>query len=198
MAGSQGAASTAWRRVVALEEGLLAEGEQIGRQQARHATSQGTREKPTSATGSRGRRLSMSTPHRGIQWCNQWRTGRVARLACVVCLACCAVLLPTALAGCGSGGGVSASLTTDTRSAQLATDAEKIAFLRRYVKLSSAVEATEFHIVYHDNAGGRVPGPSDWDIRVALKVAPADVPAWTGGLQERAAAGVDLSWAITL
>jgi hypothetical protein len=108
------------------------------------------------------------------------------------------VLLLTALAACGAPGGASTSLTTDTRSAQFATEAEKIAFLRRYVRLYSPVEATEFHIVYHDNSGGRVPGPSDWDMRVALKVAPADVPAWTGGLRESDGAGANLSWGIDL
>jgi hypothetical protein len=98
----------------------------------------------------------------------------------------------------GARSETSASLTTDTHSAQFATDAEKIAFLRRYITLDSAVEATEFHIVYHDNAGGAVPGPSDWDMRVALKVAPADTPAWTHGLQETNSADVDLSWGIDL
>jgi hypothetical protein len=108
------------------------------------------------------------------------------------------MLLLVALAACGTPGGVSASLTTDTFSAQFATDAEKIAFLRRYVTLSSPVETTEFHIVYHDNSGGAVPGPSDWDMRVALKVAPADVSAWTSGLQEAESTDADFSWATDL
>jgi hypothetical protein len=113
----------------------------------------------------------------------------------------CAILLLVALAACGAPGArseMSASLTTDTRSAQFATDAEKIAFLRRYVTLYSEVEATEFHIVYHDNSGGRVPGPSDWDMRVALKIAPTDTPAWTSGLQEIDGADLDLSWGTDL
>ena len=113
----------------------------------------------------------------------------------------CYAMLLVALVACGiprAGGKTSASLTTDTRSAQFATDAEKIAFLQRYLTLYSAVEATEFHIVYHDNAGGAVPGPSDWDMRVALKVAPADIPAWTNGLQEIEGAAADLSWGTDL
>jgi hypothetical protein len=110
-------------------------------------------------------------------------------------------MLLVSLAACGiasAGGKTSASLTTDTRSTQFATDAEKIAFVHRYITLYSAVEATEFHIIYHDNAGGAVPGPSDWDMRVALKVAPADILAWTSGLQETEGAGADLSWGIDL
>jgi hypothetical protein len=111
-----------------------------------------------------------------------------------------AILLLVALSACGAprGGDTGSSLTTDTYSAQFATDAEKLAFLRRYVTPASAVEATEFHIVYHDNAGGRAPGPSDWDMRVAVKVAPADAPAWTSGLHEIDGAGVDLSWGTDL
>ena len=113
----------------------------------------------------------------------------------------CNAMLLVSLAACGipsAGGKTSASLTTDTRSTQFATDAEKIAFVHRYITLYSAVEATEFHIIYHDNAGGAVPGPSDWDMRVALKVAPADILAWTSGLQETEGAGADLSWGIDL
>jgi hypothetical protein len=113
----------------------------------------------------------------------------------------CYAMLLVSLAACGipsAGGKTSASLTTDTRSTQFATDAEKIAFVHRYITLYSAVEATEFHIIYHDNAGGAVPGPSDWDMRVALKVAPADILAWTSGLQETEGAGADLSWGIDL
>jgi hypothetical protein len=110
-------------------------------------------------------------------------------------------MLLVALAACGTSGArgeTSASLTTDTYSAQFATDAEKITFLRRYITLYSAIEATEFHIVYHDNAAGAVPGPSDWDMRVALNVTPADVSAWTNGLQEADSAGIDLSWGTDL
>jgi hypothetical protein len=113
----------------------------------------------------------------------------------------CNAMLLVSLAACGipsAGGKTSASLTTDTRSTQFATDAEKIAFVHRYITLYSAVEATEFHIIYHDNAGGAVPGPSDWDMRVALKVAPSDILAWTSGLQETEGAGADLSWGIDL
>jgi hypothetical protein len=106
------------------------------------------------------------------------------------------MLLAVALAARGTSGArgdTTTSLTTDTSSGQFATDAEKMAFLRRYVVLSSAVETAEFHILYHDNSGGRVPGPSDWDMRVALNMAPADVSAWTSGLKESDGAGVDLS-----
>lgn len=87
--------------------------------------------------------------------------------------------------------------STDTQSSAFATDAEKTAFLQQYLKLPTPVEATEFHVVYHDNSQG-IPGPSDWDIRAALKVAPSDLPRWTDGLQPMDAATADLAWAAGL
>jgi hypothetical protein len=69
--------------------------------------------------------------------------------------------------------------STDTHSSQFATDTDKIQFLKRYLTLPTAVEAAEFHVVYHDNSGGGIPGPSDWDIQAVLKVAPQHLSAWT-------------------
>lgn len=88
--------------------------------------------------------------------------------------------------------------TTDTRSAALADDTAKRAFLGQYLTLKSAVTATEFHIVYHDNSTGVVPGPSDWDIQVALKVAPTDVSRWTAGMQPATANADNLAWGYAL
>src|SRR4051812_29011346 len=69
------------------------------------------------------------------------------------------------------------SLTTDTRSTQLATSAERVAFLRRYLKLRTPVADAAFHIVWHDNSGFP-PGPSDWYLEAAVLVKPADGPTW--------------------
>jgi hypothetical protein len=74
------------------------------------------------------------------------------------------------------------SLTTDTVSSQFATNQEKIAFLERYLKLPTKIEAAEYHIIYHDNSTGRVPGPSDWDMRVVVKVASEDMLTWLESL----------------
>jgi hypothetical protein len=86
------------------------------------------------------------------------------------------------------------SLTTDTASSQFATDKEKIAFLERYLELPTQVEAAEYTIVYQDNSSGRVPGPSDWDMRVVVKVAPEDISSWPKSLTETTQA-FDLEWA---
>jgi hypothetical protein len=70
----------------------------------------------------------------------------------------------------------------------------QIAFLKQYLALPSTITATEFHIVYHDNAAGLAPGPSDWDIQAMIKVAPGDIPRWTTGMQRIAAQDADLGW----
>jgi hypothetical protein len=87
----------------------------------------------------------------------------------------------------------SSSLTTDTTSSQFATNKEKIAFLERYLKLPTKVEAAEFHIVYYDNSQGRVPGPSDWDMRVIVKVAPENIDRWLESLAETTEP-FDITW----
>jgi hypothetical protein len=71
------------------------------------------------------------------------------------------------------------NMSTDTHSKQFATDPDKIQFLKRYLTFPTAVEAAEFHVVYQDNSGGGIPGPSDWDMQVVLKVAPQNLSAWT-------------------
>jgi hypothetical protein len=72
------------------------------------------------------------------------------------------------------------SRTTDTKSTQLKTSSERVAFLNRYLKLRTPVKDAAFHIVYHDNSVG-VAGPSDWWIAAAVQVTPADGPAWLAG-----------------
>jgi hypothetical protein len=72
------------------------------------------------------------------------------------------------------------SRSTNTKSTQLKTSAERVAFLSRYLKLRTRVNDAAFHIVYHDNSVG-VPGPSDWSIAAAVQVTPADGPTWLAG-----------------
>ena len=77
-----------------------------------------------------------------------------------------------------------ASRTTDTWSSYFENKDEKLAFLSEYLVMHSEVLDAEYHVVYHDNSGGLIPGPSDWDIKVALKVAPERIPLWTDGLNK--------------
>jgi hypothetical protein len=73
------------------------------------------------------------------------------------------------------------SLTTNTRSDSIATPAARVAFIGRYVKLRTPVRDAVFQVVYHDNGGGLVPGPSDADIVAALQVEPGDRAKWLDG-----------------
>lgn len=80
-------------------------------------------------------------------------------------------LVPLLLAlSCGRGG--SGPPSTRTRSSEFSTDAEKVAFLGRYLKLPTRVGAAEFYVVYHNNSSGMAAGPSKWDISAVLKVHP--------------------------
>jgi len=56
----------------------------------------------------------------------------------------------------------------------------------------SEVKDAEYHIIYCDNSGGLVPGPSDWDIRVALKVDPEDILLWTDGMKKLIPGQIDI------
>ena len=94
------------------------------------------------------------------------------------------------MAGCVGGTVSTADLSTDTRSSDLPSEAVQIEFLGRYVALRSEVSETEFHIVYHDNSDGLVPGPSDWDIKAVMVV--DDVAPWMEG--KTAVETADFSW----
>jgi hypothetical protein len=84
--------------------------------------------------------------------------------------------------------------------------AKRLEVVQRYLKLVTPIEDAAFSIDYHDNSQGCVPGPSDWSIKVALRVAPDRIPAWAAYYQrefpENAGAGSasdrDLSWGLRL
>ena len=80
----------------------------------------------------------------------------------------------------------------------MSSDAEKISFLNQYLTAKSAIEAAEFIIEYQDNSGGWVPGPSDWDIKAAMKVSPRDTILWAEGLDRVLSEDNDLSWGMRL
>ncbi|WP_428266360.1 hypothetical protein [Haliangium sp.] len=94
------------------------------------------------------------------------------------------------------------SLTTDTDSRTLSDKEQRLAFLARYLRLKSPVADAEFVIRYHDNGGGALPGPSDWDIQAVLQVE-EHASAWHEGwvpcpadaVSEEHPTGVDLTWA---
>ena len=86
-----------------------------------------------------------------------------------------AILLMSALVGCG---GPTGPASTNTTSDALPSLAQRVEFLERYVTFRRQYQELGFHIVYHNNGGGGVPGPSDWDIRVVAVVPPEQLPQW--------------------
>ena len=79
------------------------------------------------------------------------------------------------LVGCGEPSGPA---STDTSSAALPSLAQRVEFLERYVTFRRGYTDLGFHIVYHNNGGGMMPGPSDWDVRLVAAVPPAELNAW--------------------
>jgi hypothetical protein len=86
------------------------------------------------------------------------------------------------------------NISTNTWSYEFQNKDEKLSFLAEYMMAYSEIEDAEYHIIYHDNSGGLVPGPSDWDIRVALKVKSHDMSLWIEGFDEISSSEVDLAW----
>ena len=85
---------------------------------------------------------------------------------------------------------LSPSRSTDTASTAFHGDAEKVAFLGKYLKLPVPVETAEFRVVFHDNGLA----PSDWHIVAALKLAPRDVSRFTHGMSLDANDVSDFAW----
>ena len=54
----------------------------------------------------------------------------------------------------------------------------RLEFLQRYVRFRREYRELDFHVVYQSNGGGRVPGPSDWDIRLVAIVPPEELASW--------------------
>jgi len=92
------------------------------------------------------------------------------------------VVVAALVAGCGPSG----PPTTETTSAGFATLAEKVGFLEDYVRFRRNYEQLDFAIEYHNNSGGMVPGPSEWDVRIVAVVPPPELDAWTSALSPAA------------
>ena len=84
--------------------------------------------------------------------------------------------------------------TTDTWSYNFTDKEEKLSFLTEYIVAPSEILDAEYHIFFHDNSGGLVPGPSDWDIRVAIKIKPENIFLWTEDFEKTTSAEINLTW----
>lgn len=85
-----------------------------------------------------------------------------------------AFFLAVAFAGCSPSG----PKTTNTSSDSLPSLEQRIEFLERYITFRRGYVDLSFHVLYQNNSGGMVPGPSDWDIRIVATVPPAELPQW--------------------
>ena len=96
-----------------------------------------------------------------------------------------------ALAACKSNG-----RSTDTRSDALPDEKSRVKFLDDYAMGPTAPEEARFHVVYHDNSGGLVPGGDDYQIAAAVKVPRDAVSKWADGCTP--APAQDLDWVADL
>ena len=78
------------------------------------------------------------------------------------------------LVACNSSG----PATTRTNSSSFASIAERVRFLEEYVTFRRTYETLDFDIMYQNNGGGMVPGPSDWDLRLVASVPESELLAW--------------------
>ena len=101
------------------------------------------------------------------------------------------LLSVSCLGGCGRADGPA---STETVSTEFPTLQAKIRFLEQYVKFRRSYDALEFVISYQNNSASRtsIPGPSDWDIRIAAQVPPTELDQWTDGLKPTSAP--DVKW----
>jgi hypothetical protein len=71
----------------------------------------------------------------------------------------------------------------DTRSSGIKSRELRIAFLKDYLSSPTEPLDVEFHLVLHDNSGGLISGPNDFDFRVAVKVTADAVARWAMGCE---------------
>src|SRR5207302_748797 len=121
---------------------------------------------PDSLRRLRGRRRLLDWAElRAEQWAHLPRGEMSARAALALCLL---------VAGCKEDRGRS----TDTRSANIQSKELKLAFLKDYVGGPTPPLDAEFHLVFHDNSGGLLAGPSDYEYQLVIRVKPDDVFKW--------------------
>ena len=105
-----------------------------------------------------------------------------AILLLLLCLSACSII------------GLRENRSTDTRSTDFKNFDEKIAFLKEYIQDPTEILDAEYHIMYWDNSSGLLPAPSDWDMTMAIKLNPQDIPQWLDGMHEVTKKEIDMSW----
>ena len=101
-----------------------------------------------------------------------------------------AFLATVALDGCG---GKAEPASTDMSSDDLPTLEQRVEFLERYVTFRRTYSDLSFHVLYHNNGGGLVAGPSEWDIRLVAVIQPTELGGWVPP-DSAAKATTDVQW----
>ncbi|HEY9827223.1 MAG TPA: hypothetical protein V6D19_17435 [Stenomitos sp.] len=91
-------------------------------------------------------------------------------LSTVMVLASCSEM-PS---GTASSGPASVTETSAVR----ANLADRVQFIEKYVTFRRKYKKLDYDVMYQNNGGGIVPGPSDWDIRLIAVVPSAEVKDW--------------------
>ncbi|WP_340202119.1 hypothetical protein [Ascidiimonas sp. W6] len=73
--------------------------------------------------------------------------------------------------------------TTDTYSYEFDSKTEKLQFLKEYLKKDAGLVDANYHIWYQDNGTGMLPAPSDYKIKVALKIEADSLDSWIKNLK---------------
>ena len=77
------------------------------------------------------------------------------------------------------------SKTTQTHSKIFKDLKSKISFLERYLNVQGKTfEKLDFYINFHDNSGGMVPAPNEWDICLIAVVPKEDLGLWIKDLEK--------------
>lgn len=74
------------------------------------------------------------------------------------------------------------NISTDVYSYRIDDKIEKIETLKKYIKKESGIIDAEYHILYQDLGTGIIPSPSDYNIKLALKIQPDSLNSWTNSL----------------
>jgi len=104
----------------------------------------------------------------------------------------CFLLVLVLISGCGEDR--SGPPSTDTDSSAFASLSEKVDFLNQYVAFRRTYESLDFDISYHNNGGGMVPGPSEWDIRLVATVPADELNEWIPADVEPMGEAEDSRW----
>lgn len=73
--------------------------------------------------------------------------------------------------------------TVDLDSASLPSLKEKVMLLEQYVAFRRTYETLDFDLTFFNGSSGGVPGPSEWDIRLAAKVPDTEIEEWVMGMK---------------